>query len=120
MLDARDLNNLAGKYVAGYGTGFDLAELAGVSPLLDVHNVTFVRIIDVVGSIDPAHGRYDAHGHLVNDPYATPFGSSGFDLTGVGVIHFATQAVPEPSSLALGGLGLLFATAVVRCRRFVA
>lgn len=117
-LDARDLDNLAGKYIAGYGTGFDLEDLVGVSPLLDVNNVTQVRIIDVVGSIDPAYGSYDSHGNIINDPYPTPFGSSGFDLSGVGVINFASPAaVPEPSSLAMGLLGLTALAMVSRRRR---
>lgn len=103
-LDARHLNNLAGKYIAGYGTGFDLEELRGVSPLLDVNHVIRVRIIDVVGAIDPRLGSRDSHGNLINDPFTTPFASGGFDLTGVGVIH---RAVPEPASLALVAAGLI-------------
>jgi len=53
-LDATNLNNLAGKYSVGYGTPFDLEELKDVSPLLDVNSVTHVRIIDVVGFVEPA------------------------------------------------------------------
>ncbi|WP_435008315.1 DUF4465 domain-containing protein [Tundrisphaera lichenicola] len=106
-LDARNLHNLAGKYVAGFGTGFDLADLAGMSPLLDINHVIQVRITDVVGSIDPNFGSRDSQGHLINDPFKTPSGSSGFDLDGVGVIHLAS--VPEPSSWWLGlvGTGLI-------------
>src|SRR5207249_2137736 len=48
LLDATNLNNLGGKYVAGFGTPFDLQELAGRSPFLDVNDVRFVRIVDVV------------------------------------------------------------------------
>ncbi len=114
-LDARNLNNLAGKYISGYGTGFDLSELAGVSPLLDIHRVTFVRITDVVGSIDPQYGSRDSLGNLINDPFKTPFASGGFDLNGVGVIH--TRAVPEPTSgmLFVSGCGIL--TVIGRLRR---
>ncbi len=93
-LDPTDLNNLAGKYVAGFGTPFDLEELAGVSPLLDIHNVNFVRIVDVVGSLAPAHRTLDSLGNPVNDPYPTAFASGGFDLDGVAVLH----EVPEPSA----------------------
>jgi hypothetical protein len=108
LLDASNLNNLAGKYIAGYGTGFDLSELAGVSPFLNVNDVTEVRITDVVGSIDPQYGTRDSLGNLINDPWPTPFASSGFDLNGVGVINMAS--VPEPSSLVLclSGIGIVW------------
>ena len=106
-LDARNLHNLAGKYTAGYGTGFDLSELVGVSPLLDVNNVTQVRLTDVVGSIDPRYGTRDSLGNLINDPFSTPYASSGFDFNGIAVLHSVTPtAVPEPTSLALLGVGL--------------
>lgn len=115
LLDASKINNLAGKYISGYGTGFDLSELSGRSPLLDVNNINYVRIIDVVGSIDPAYGSYDAFGHLINDPFSTPFASSGFDLSAVGVINVAS--VPEPASLATAGIGFAIMAAVIRARR---
>lgn len=101
-LDPTNLLNLAGKYRGGFGTPFDLAELAGVSPLLDVNHVGYVRILDVVGSIDPAYGTYDSLGNLINDPYSTAFASGGFDLDAVGVIH----AVPEASSWLMLGLSV--------------
>lgn len=53
-LDTTDLHNLAGKYRQGYGTPFDLEELADVNALLDVNDITHVRIIDVVGYVKPA------------------------------------------------------------------
>ncbi len=106
-IDATNLHDLAGKYVAGYGTGFDLSELTGISPYLNVNDVTEVRITDVVGSIDPQYGTRDSLGNLINDPFPSPFASSGFDLNGVGVINVAS--VPEPSSLVLGlaGIGIV-------------
>lgn len=85
-VDPTFIDNLAGKYRMGYGTPFDLSELAD-SADLDISHITHVRLVDVVGSIDPQYGSYDAFGHLVNDPYPTAGPSSGFDLAGVGVIH---------------------------------
>lgn len=85
-LDATKINNLAGKYKTGWGTPFDLEELEGYSNL-DINNVTHVRIVDVVGSINPLYGTTDKNGHLINDPYPTPFNSSGFDLSGVAVMN---------------------------------
>ena len=38
---------------------------------------------------------YDAFGHIVNDPWPTPFNSCGFDLTGVGVIHQKTVGIED-------------------------
>jgi hypothetical protein len=84
--DARKYNNLAGKYIAGYGTPFDLEELKN-KPGLDVNHVTHVRIVDVVGSVDPLHASYDADENIINDPYPSPYPSGGFDLNGIGVIH---------------------------------
>lgn len=85
-VDATKLHNLAGKYKLGWGTPFDLEELAGYSNL-DINNVTHVRIVDVVGSINPLYGTTDKNGHLINDPYPTNFGSAGFDLSGVAVMN---------------------------------
>lgn len=85
-VDATFINNLAGKYRVGYGTPFDLEELRD-STNIDINNITHVRIIDVVGSIDPQYGTYDAFGHIINDPFPTPSYSAGFDLEGVCVMN---------------------------------
>jgi len=85
-LDPLDIYNLAGKYKAGWGTSFDLAELEDI-PGLDIQTVVAVRIIDVIGILDDSIGSKDASGDLVNDPFPTPFESCGFDLDGVGVLH---------------------------------
>jgi hypothetical protein len=87
-LDASNLRNLAGKHRGGYGTPFDLADLAG-TPDLDPAAITHVRIVDVVGSIDPLFGTRDAQDRLVNDPYPTDYETGGFDLDAVGVLHQA-------------------------------
>ncbi|MEO9534105.1 MAG: T9SS type A sorting domain-containing protein [Crocinitomicaceae bacterium] len=79
-------NNLAGKYIQGYGTPFDLNELSDSSQL-NLDSINYVKIIDVVGSIDPAYGTYDSQGALINDPYPTEFEPGGFDLDGVAVLH---------------------------------
>lgn len=86
VVDATKVSNLAGKYKALYGTPFDLEELVG-QPNLDVQAVTHVKLIDVVGSVDPNYGSYDVNNNLINDPFPTPFASCGFDLDAVGVIH---------------------------------
>jgi len=84
-LDARNINNLAGKYINDYGTPFDLSELENISPFLDINNVNYIKIIDVTGSI--SNSSYDSKGNIINDPFPTPFHSGGFDLNAVGVIH---------------------------------
>lgn len=78
------INNLAGKYKVEYGTPFDLANLP---KFLNIKEITHIKIIDVVGSIDTLYGTRDSAGNVINDPYPTAFASSGFDLDGVGVIH---------------------------------
>lgn len=84
--DPAKINNLAGKYRAMYGTPFDLAEMTGIAGL-DVNDVRFVKIVDVIGDIDPQYASHDTAGNAVNDPWPTAFPSGGFDLDAVGVIH---------------------------------
>lgn len=84
--DATKLHNLAGKYRQNYGTPFDLEELAG-NPILDIQAIKYVKIIDVVGSIDPQFARYDSKNTPINDPYPTAFINGGFDIDAIGIIH---------------------------------
>ncbi|MBQ1695420.1 MAG: T9SS type A sorting domain-containing protein [Bacteroidales bacterium] len=84
--DCHLLKNLAGIFPVFYGCPFDLEELAN-EPNLDVNNITHVRLVDVVGSIDPQYGTYDSEGNIINDPFPTPYHTCGFDLDAVGVIH---------------------------------
>lgn len=146
-LDSTNIHNLAGKHLLEYGTAFDLEELKDVNDLLDVNSVTHIRIIDVVGFVEPADfygdgivnfidysisaaayaseigddnwnqdcdissppddiidftdfqlftekwldenvfSSCDINGHQINDPWPTPFSSSGFDLDAVGIIN---------------------------------
>lgn len=85
-IDATRIDNLAGKYRGGFGTPFDLDDVAG-SIGLDPDGITHVRIVDVVGCVQPTYATYDHSGRIVNDPWSTPFASSGFDLDAVGVIN---------------------------------
>ncbi|MBN2172999.1 MAG: T9SS type A sorting domain-containing protein [Bacteroidales bacterium] len=98
LLDATKLHNLAGKYRVEYGTPFDLDELDD-DPALDKNHITHIRIIDVVGSISDEFATYDSQGNKVNDPWPTPFESSGFDLDAVGVIHEGSQWVDDRRTL---------------------
>ena len=117
---ARDVYGLAGKYRQGFGTPFDLSELADVDiflktgqqgmltdeyvesftnayPYLDVSNIKYIRLIDVIGD-----GSFmSSWGAPIIDPYPTG-GSAGFDLDAVGVINRsvlngAEQVITFPS-----------------------
>lgn len=86
LLDPTKINNLAGKYRVNYGTPFNIDELPD-TVLLNKNNITYIKIIDVVGSMNSMYGTRDAYGHKINDPFPTEFPSGGFDLDAVGVIH---------------------------------
>jgi len=94
------LNNLAGKYGGIYGTPFDLADLPD-DALLDKDNITDIKVIDVVGSINPDYATYDSYGNIINDSFPTPFVSSGFDLQGVGVIHQKVLGLDDSTATAI-------------------
>jgi hypothetical protein len=96
--DCRMVNNLAGKYRTGFGTPFDLSDLPNDS-LLNLQSITHIRLIDVVGSINPNYGTTDANGTIINDPFPTPFESGGFDLDGIGIINATLNTVENSPSL---------------------
>jgi hypothetical protein len=92
--DATKINNLAGKYRGQYGTPFDLADIADTI-LLDKQAITHVKIIDVVGCIQNQYCSRDVNHHKINDPWPTGFGSGGFDLDAVGIIHQQAVGIEE-------------------------
>lgn len=94
--DASHIHNLAGKYLAGYGTPFDLEELKDSSGI-DIQEIRYVRIVDVVGSLEDEFSNVDHLGNVINDPWPTAFPSSGFDLDAVGVLHQHPLSVKEES-----------------------
>ena len=85
-LFATEIHNLAGKYHVNYGTPFDLDEIPDTG-LLNKFAITHIKIIDVIGKINESFSTFDSSGKAINDPWPTPFGSSGFDLDAVGLIH---------------------------------
>lgn len=83
------IHNLAGKFVSGYGTPFDLEDLRDSSGI-DINRITHIRILDVVGSLNDTFAQRDQRNVLINDPWPTPFPSCGFDLDAVAALHLAT------------------------------
>ncbi len=92
FINARYINNLAGKYIQDYGTPFDLSDLIPLinNTTVDINNIHFIKIIDAVGTINASFATYDSNNNMVNDPYPSAFSSGGFDLNAVGVIHNST------------------------------
>lgn len=96
-VDPTHIHNLAGKYRANYGTPFDLAELVDSS--INIHHITHIRLIDVVGSISSNFGTKDQFGHFINDPFPTPFPSSGFDLDAIGILNNETNSTVDINNI---------------------
>jgi hypothetical protein len=84
--DCRLVNGLAGKYIANYGTPFDLDEFLPLSSI-NINDIHYIKIKDVVGSIHRNYCSYDAQQNVINDPYPTDFITGGFDLDALGIIH---------------------------------
>lgn len=106
-IEISDVYNLAGKHPNGNGlctgTPFDLSEIAGeenvISGLVDIHNINYVRIVDVPGGgdfedeavkhVDPNSGSFldfYANNHPIYDAWVT-FKSGGVDLEAIGVLE---------------------------------
>ena len=110
VLQPEFIEGFAGKHAGGYGTPFDLAELAAVHaalqqgydrfsaeyataflenfPYLDPGAVRHVRIVDIPGD----GTRLDCEGFPIYDPYPTII-TAGFDLDAAGVMNQATIPV---------------------------
>lgn len=97
-LDATNINNLAGKYRANFGTPFDLEELID-STKIDINNINYIKIIDVVGIINNVNTSFDNSQKQINDPFPTPFPTSGFDLDAIGIIHQFVSVEEKKESL---------------------
>ncbi|HVT10049.1 MAG TPA: hypothetical protein VHO67_21460 [Polyangia bacterium] len=83
---ASQMGGLAGAYMVGYGTPFDLAALRN-SPLVrdgtvDVTSVRFVRLVDIVGD----GATLDSFGRPIIDPLSSG-PAAGFDLDGIAVLN---------------------------------
>jgi len=92
-LDPTDVSGLAGKYRIGYGTPFDLSDLALSEAVIDgrlnLSAVTHVRVVDIAGD-----GTLDDSGaNPIYDPYPTQ-NSAGFDLEAVG-IRYTNSGAPN-------------------------
>jgi hypothetical protein len=85
-LDPEKIYNLAGKYKALYGTPFDLSDIKD-SAGIDLQNIKYIRVIDVVGCISEPYATLDSKSNKINDPWPTPFPQSGFDLDAVAVLR---------------------------------
>jgi len=95
-VDATQIHNLAGKYRVLYGTPFDISDIED-NVYLNKQNIKYVKIIDVIGTIDSTYASFDSQGHIINDPYPTTFNTGGFDLDAVGVIHSDENAIDNNS-----------------------
>jgi len=106
--DPAEFYNLAGNFVGG--TGFDLTDLVMaddpnvLNGVVDLDGILFVRIVDVIGDIEPT-GTIDFLGRAVVDPYPTTGEAGGMDLTGAAVINTSVVAVENRT---WGGVKSLF------------
>jgi hypothetical protein len=100
-LNASEINNLAGKYTAFYGTPFDLHDIRDLSFGTGVNpdTINYVKIIDVIGCIENPWASFDSEMNVINDPYPTPFSSGGFDLDAVAVINQTVHTNQSESDL---------------------
>ncbi len=87
-VDPTNLSGLAGKYIQGFGTPFDLAAVPD-SPTLDKQRVVFIRLIDIIGNGQTK----DSGGDPIYDPTPT-IGSGGFDLDAIAVLHLNDGPFP--------------------------
>lgn len=92
------IDGLAGKYIAGFGTPFDLELLKdsiGNKP------VYYIRVRDVVGALNDSFCSFDSDGRKINDPWPSSFASSGFDLDAIALLNEIETVLPESNNTGL-------------------
>lgn len=102
-IDTTNILGYAGKYRAGFGTPFDLQELASKmtsNPSLDINYITHIRIVDISGDGNSFDSLPAPAGpNPIYDPFPSS-GSAGFDLDAVAALYFYqadfTANVPLP------------------------
>ncbi|MBN1969648.1 MAG: T9SS type A sorting domain-containing protein [Candidatus Delongbacteria bacterium] len=86
---AESIGQIAGKYMQGYGTPFDLEVLKNkpevTSGSINLQNIKYVKVIDIVGDGNTT----DSFGNIIYDPYPGS-GAAGFDLDAIGVMNNET------------------------------
>lgn len=97
VMDPTKIHNLAGKHPSFWGTPFDIGELKD-DPNLIKSNIRYIRITDVVGSLNPNYGTRDSKNRWINDPWPTPFSSSGFDLDALALLSPGYTGIAESIS----------------------
>ena len=80
VLEPSWYHNLAGKHQSPYGSLFDLDDV-------ELDTAFFVRVVDVVGAINPPYSRVDSKNRSINDPYPTAFAAGGFDLDAIAALQ---------------------------------
>lgn len=93
QIAADSVYGLAGVKPLGYGTLFDLDELAGRESVadgrLDLNRVRYLRLVDIPGcggNTDGYEAMYDSFGHIIYDAFKT-YGSAGFDAACTAVLN---------------------------------
>lgn len=93
QIAADSVYGLAGAKPLGYGTLFDLDELAGresvIDGRLDLNRVRYLRLIDIPGcgaGTDGYEAAYDSFGNVIYDAFKT-YGSAGFDAACTAVLN---------------------------------
>ena len=85
---AAQMGGLAGSYMIGYGTPFDLAALRNApmvrQGVVDLASIKSVRIVDIVGD----GTTLDSFGRPIVDPLSSG-PTAGFDLDGIAVLNTA-------------------------------
>jgi outer membrane protein assembly factor BamB len=98
--DPTNVYNLVGKHINGWGTPFNLDDLA-TDPLVldgtvDLNRINYVRMVDI-----PGNGSFlDSLGNPIYDPWLTT-GSGGADLRGLGVLNVLAPTVAVAPGVSL-------------------